>query len=116
MGRWEKGESGNPSGRPKAALGTSISKELRKQLADTDPSTGRLNIEVIVAAAIRRGKRGEPHALAFIADRTEGKPVQQLNVDANINATREQRQARLEELLTVLAPTLDDEHSDPQPN
>ena len=97
-GRWEKGESGNPSGKPKNALGTSISKELRKQLAEEDPGTRRQNIELLVAAVIRRGKRGEPKALEFIADRTEGKVVQPMKLDATF-ATKEERLVMLRELL-----------------
>ena len=31
---WKKGQSGNPSGKPKLAPGTVLSKELRKQLGD----------------------------------------------------------------------------------
>ncbi len=114
MAKWQKGESGNPSGKPKNALGTSISKELRKQLAEEDPGTGRANIELIVAAAIRRGKRGEPKALEFIADRTEGKVVQPVKLDATI-ATREERLGKLQELLTELSAS-ENGHSDPRVN
>lgn len=102
MAKWQKGQSGNPSGKPKSALGTSISKELRKQLAEADPGTGRQNIELIVAAAIRRGKRGEPKALEFIADRTEGKVMQPMKLDATVT-TREERLSKLQNLLTVLS-------------
>jgi len=100
MGRWQKGESGNPSGRPKSDI--SLTKELRKQLGEVDPGTGKLNVEVIVAAMVRRGKRGEPNALQMIADRIDGKVAQQLNVEANMNVSREQRLAKITELLETL--------------
>ncbi len=103
-GRWQKGESGNPSGRPKSAVGASLTKELRKQLLETDPGTGRPNVEVIVAAWIRRGKRGEPKALEMIADRVDGKVVQPMKLDATI-ATREERLGKLQELLSELSAT-----------
>jgi Family of unknown function (DUF5681) len=113
MAKWQKGQSGNLSGRPKSPI--SIGKELRKQLAETDPSTGKLNIEVIVAAWVRRGKRGEPKALEMIADRVDGKVVQPMKLDATI-ATREERLGKLKELLTALSAPEEDGHSDPRIN
>lgn len=100
MAKFTKGQSGNPAGRPKIPHGLSMKKELVKQLADVDPGTGKLNIEVIVAAWVRRGKRGEPKALEMIADRIDGKVTQP--IAANVNVSREKRLASIEELLTLL--------------
>jgi len=84
---WKKGQSGNPSGRPKKTL---ITDALRARLAEIDPNdaAGRTHAEVIADRMIARAKlkdRGQQDA-AEIADRTEGKPRQTLGVEANVDS------------------------------
>lgn len=100
--KWEKGmQSPNPTGRPKSS-GVSLSKELCKQLAETDPSTGRQNVELVAQALVRRMKRGEPNALKIGFERVDGAVAQKLSLEANVNVSREQRLAKVEELLATL--------------
>lgn len=103
---WKKGESGNPSGRPKKTL---ITDALRTRLAEVDPqdSLGRTHAEIIADRMIARAKlkdRGQQDA-AEIADRTEGRPRQTVGVEGrfeSINAdamSRDMVEARILDLL-----------------
>jgi Family of unknown function (DUF5681) len=83
---WKKGQSGNPLGRPKKTL---ITDALRAKLAEVDSSDalGRTNAEIIADCMIARAKakgRGQQDA-AEIADRTEGRPKQKVDVAAEIS-------------------------------
>ena len=84
---WKKGQSGNPSGRPKKTL---ITDALRARLAEVDPKDplGRTHAEMIADRMIARAKlknRGQQDA-AEIADRTEGKPKHTVDIDARSHA------------------------------
>jgi hypothetical protein len=104
---WKKGESGNPLGRPKKTL---ITDALRARLGEVDPSDplGRTNAEIIADRMIARAKqreRGQQDA-AEIADRTEGKPTQKVNLTGGTkvaNLTREEVEGRIGELLARAA-------------
>lgn len=101
---WKKGQSGNPLGRPKKTL---ITDALQTMLAEVDPRDplGRTNAEIIADRMITRAKqkdRGQQDA-AEIADRTEGKSIQKVDVAAEFGATTmtmEQVTERIIELLT----------------
>ena len=67
---WQKGNSGNPKGRPKAY--ESIAALLREELAR--PYQGaQTNKERIVAVVVAQAAKGNLAALAWIAERTESK-------------------------------------------
>src|SRR5437870_8105228 len=68
MGRFQKGQSGNPGGRPK---GPGISAAIREELTDEDR---RKIARKIIGLALA----GNLAAATFLADRLEGKPVQAL--------------------------------------
>ena len=76
---WAKGTSGNPQGRPRRGA---LTEALKAQLA-SDDSDGRTVAEQIAAALIKRALRGDVRAIREIADRTEGRPRQQFNIDAS---------------------------------
>lgn len=102
--KWQKGQSGNPSGRPKSNF--SFKKELELKLGEINErdylkrTYGRIIIDRVVDLATR--KNPSIRAVSEILDRVLGKPAQALTLDANVNLTREQRIARVEELLTAL--------------
>jgi hypothetical protein len=78
---WKPGQSGNPGGRPKTAH---ISQALRTALAN-----GKADefAEILCAVASGR-KKGTPVQLAAlreIADRTEGRPHQSVNLEASFS-------------------------------
>lgn len=76
---WAKGTSGNPGGRPRR---DALTEALKAQLA-SDDSDGRTVAEQIAAALIKSALRGDVRAIREIADRTEGRPRQQFNIDAS---------------------------------
>jgi hypothetical protein len=77
-----------------------------------DPQ-GRTNGQIVAAQFVYLMKQGSIRACNEYLDRKLGKPAQSLTLDANLNVTREQRTARLAELLATF-PALPDanEHSD----
>jgi hypothetical protein len=77
---WPKGMSGNPKGRPKSIT---LSEAYRKQLAQPFPDDpqGRTYAEVIAEKLVMNAATGEVGSAREIADRTEGKPRQALDVD-----------------------------------
>ena len=64
---WMKGESGNPSGRPRSRM---ITKAIRDAI-ENDPEA----LAQIVSALIDKAKGGDLRAFSEIADRLEGKAV-----------------------------------------
>jgi hypothetical protein len=78
-----KGISGNPAGRPKKAL---LSDALRRQLAIAAPGMPeKTQAEAIAAALISEAIAGNIAAAREIGDRTEGRPMQSIGVDLQIN-------------------------------
>src|SRR5262249_28738519 len=92
--RYKPGESGNPNGRPKR---TRLTEALLAQLEQTAPNEDTV-AECIARALILEALKGNVQAIREIGDRTEGKPRQQLDVNANVLDWREMaRQAGVNE-------------------
>ncbi len=84
--RFKKGETGNPSGRPKL---TRLTDALREQLAETNPDAPEeTQAEQIARALISEAKTGNVQAIREIADRTEGKPKQAIDLDLQVSDWR----------------------------
>lgn len=78
--RFQKGQSGNPNGRPKSAF---LSDALRRKLRETMPdATEKTVADAVADALVKEALDGDVSAIREIFDRTEGKPLQTL--DANI--------------------------------
>ena len=111
--RFPKGESGNPQGRPKL---TRLTEALREQLAETLPDAPERTVaEAIARALIREAVSGNVQAIREIADRTEGKPKQSIDVDLQINDWRKLAQTYgvneqdvIAEAKLLIAESLDD--------
>jgi hypothetical protein len=89
--RFKPGVSGNPEGRPKLTL---LSEALREQLAQVLPGVDeRTTAEHIARSMIREALRGNVVAAREIADRTEGKPKQALDIDMSVRDWRQLAQA-----------------------
>jgi hypothetical protein len=93
---WQKGQSGNPSGRA-SRMFTLVTDALREKLASEDPKTKKSYAERIAALLIKCATDPDPEydktrimALSEIIDRCEGKPKQQLEVN-DITAELRQR-------------------------
>jgi hypothetical protein len=117
--KWQKGQSGNPSGRPKSNF--SFKKELETKLGEVNErdylkrTFGRIIVDRVVEMASKRNP--SVRAISEIFDRMLGKPAQALTLDAILNLSPEHRLASIEELLTTLPlPKDDDGPSDPRIN
>lgn len=74
---WQSGQSGNPGGRPRKKLITAAYEEMLAQLVPGDKE-GRTFAQAIAFAMVREAVKGKVNAAAEIADRVEGKTLQQL--------------------------------------
>jgi hypothetical protein len=84
--KFPPGVSGNPNGRPKL---TRLTECLREQLAETMPNAPERTVaEAIARTLIREGIGGNVQAIREIADRTEGKPKQSIDLDLQVNDWR----------------------------
>ena len=76
-GPWQPGQSGNPGGRPKGYI--PFATVLRRQLAKTD-RRDKTQLEKVADKVIQMALKGDMDAVRWIADRTDGKVAQQMNV------------------------------------
>ncbi|MFZ0735630.1 MAG: DUF5681 domain-containing protein [Candidatus Acidiferrales bacterium] len=78
--RFKKGQSGNPSGRPKSKT---LSDAYKNKLEEPVPndSEGRTWAELIAEAQVRYAVRGNVQAAREIADRTEGRARQAIEFE-----------------------------------
>jgi hypothetical protein len=86
---FQPGQSGNPAGRPKSIT---LSEAIRLQLAQQygeDRTYAEEIARVLCVAAVK----GNVNAAREIADRTEGKPKQAIDVDMSISDWRAVAQA-----------------------
>ncbi len=84
--RFEKGTSGNEKGRPKL---TRLTEALREQLSEEMPNAPERTVaEAIARTLIREAISGNVQAIREIGDRTEGKPMQKVDLDLQINDWR----------------------------
>jgi len=78
--RWKKGQSGNPSGRPKSKTLSDAYRNKLEEPVPNDPE-GRTWAELIAEAQARGAVRGNVQAAREIADRTEGKARQAIEFE-----------------------------------
>src|SRR5271169_1517679 len=78
--RWKKGQSGNPSGRPKSKTLSDAYKNKLEEPVPNDPE-GRTWAELIAEAQVRDAVRGNVQAAREIADRTEGRARQAIEFE-----------------------------------
>ena len=84
---FKPGESGNPKGRPKSVT---LSEALRAQLGQVMPGEDEQTYaEKIALVLCDEASKGNVGAAKEIADRTEGKPRQTLDVDMSLFDWRE---------------------------
>jgi hypothetical protein len=85
---FQKGVSGNPNGRPKSLTLSEAFRRQLSQLVPNDPD-GRTFAEVIALRVCVAAAQGDISAAREIADRTEGKPKQALDLDLKVTDWRE---------------------------
>ncbi|MEJ7578653.1 MAG: DUF5681 domain-containing protein [Pyrinomonadaceae bacterium] len=83
---FKPGQSGNPAGRPKSiTLSEAIRLQLAKKVSEgSDYTYAEAIAQVLCVAAVK----GNVNAAREIADRTEGKPKQVLDLDMRVNDWR----------------------------
>ena len=77
-GKFIKGKSGNPEGRPKNAI--SINAELRKLLATKDKKTGKQYVESLALKIFTDALKGNDRLIIELWQQMEGKAPQNINV------------------------------------
>lgn len=89
--RYQKGQSGNPSGKSKTKW---LSDALKMELAQNPQKARNIARKVIEMA-----EEGDLEATKLVFDRLEGRPTQAIEIDATVtNMTPDQRRQRLLEL------------------
>ena len=91
--RWNKGESGNPAGRPKGSKNRStIARQwLEVNQSLKNPLTGEQEImsqeDLMTLALIKKAREGDVNAYKALMDSGYGAPLQQIDqtVEQNIN-------------------------------
>jgi len=80
-GKWKKGQSGNPAGRPKKLP------ELRELLANVlgDEKDGKTAAEAILMALRAKATKGDVRAAELLLDRAYGKPKQDIELEGSFN-------------------------------
>jgi len=74
---WQKGQSGNPGGRPSEKV---VTDALRAAVNVEDPKTRRRKLLMIADTAVDLAVAGEAWAIQFVADRLDGKPAQEATI------------------------------------
>ena len=77
MAKFQKGKSGNPSGRPKSNLGKLLSEYLQRV------EGGKRLEQKIVEKVCELAKKGDKDIIKFIWERLEGKVKEQVNIDSD---------------------------------
>lgn len=101
--RWKKGFCPNPGGRPKIAL---IREALHKELTKGDAQKLAGELLLLGKASGKRSKVNPAIQLAAIreiADRTEGKPIQSMIVQKQMDPEQMERLAELAERLAQVS-------------
>jgi nitrogen fixation protein FixH len=76
---WVKGQSGNPSGRPKAVAFAAV---LAQGLAEV--KAGKTTRQRIAAVVLEKALKGDLDAIKWIVDRVDGRSPERLEVDATV--------------------------------
>ena len=103
---WPKGVSGNPGGRPRKSL---ISDEIERLLEQDSPNArDKTWATALAEVLLRKALKGDLRAIAEVANRVEGKPLQAVDLDLSPreekeNLTDEELQERITDLTQRMA-------------
>ena len=78
-GRWVKGQSGNPKGRPKK--GFTIAETIREMLRVKEGTTKKYYLELFAQSVLTRAIKGDPTCTKLVFQYIDGLPVQKIDVD-----------------------------------
>ena len=84
---WEKGQSGNPNGRPKKDY--SINERVRRffESKEADEETGELveRIDLLIKDTWRNARKGDFQAQRYLMDRLGGRPTEKVEISGDEN-------------------------------
>jgi hypothetical protein len=107
--RFTKERNPRNGGRPKKTL---LTDAFREWLGQVDERSGLTNAERVAIAVGKKALKGNAEAARMVADRTEGKPRQAVELSGSIplpSTTSEEIEARLMEILKRAQPVLDEQ-------
>ena len=81
--QFKKGQSGNPSGYWGGLHGKTFAQMCRQVGESEDPKTKKKKLRLVVERLYKAAIEGEPWAVAQVADRLDGKPASESNVNVN---------------------------------
>lgn len=95
---WKPGQSGNPKGRP--PKGETVAEVWRAFLeGKDDPDDKMTRREKLMQAMYRKGLSGDVAAVKLVLERTDGLPIQRMQIDSGISAlTLEDLKKRTEDV------------------
>jgi hypothetical protein len=106
---WQKGTSGNPSGRSKVSF--QLDRIAREVASEIDPQSGLTNWERAVRKQFALAHQGSVRAFDKLGDRILGKPFQSIAIAAHVRSSgidltqlTDEKLKELEALLKPLAP------------
>lgn len=101
--QFKPGSAGNPLGR--GGKFKAVKDALKDRLTQVDEKTGLTNAEIIADRLIAMGKRGKMPAIGEILNRTEGKPIQPVQLDVGIDDKTAQTIVELAQTYKLLDPS-----------
>jgi len=85
--KWDKGESGNPAGRPKSAFKNDFDQlQAKKQMFDEGLQVYKENYEEIIRAMCGQAIKGNVPAAVYLRDSFLGKPKETISHDVTDEA------------------------------
>ncbi len=99
-GRFQKGQSGNPAGKPKGAR--HFSTLIREAITRVAEDTGTSDDKEIVKALVEKAKKGDLKAIDTVLDRVDGKAEQTINLEGELRTEESFTPAEKEALLNLL--------------
>lgn len=99
---WKKGESGNPAGtapggQRRKLITSHIERELMQMAEDASNDQDATKARRVAEKVVQLALAGNPWAIQFVTERTEGKP------DQNVNITRTVRELSDADLANIAA-------------
>lgn len=100
--QWKPGICTNPGGRPSYKI---MSDACARKLSEIkNPETGESRADVIADRIVSAAEAGDVGAFTAIRDTVEGRPAQQINLNAEVlTETSDERKNRMLAVLTALA-------------
>lgn len=100
--QWKPGVCTNPGGRPSYKIMSDAC--ARKLIEVPNPETGESRADIIAERVVTAAEAGDIQAFTAVRDTVEGRPAQQVNLNAEIlTETTDERRNRMLAVLTALA-------------